>query len=123
MDDEQDFLQVILAPSTLQFSKAYLTFARLLFKIHYLAINHPIVEALIELIKLHMKYFERTLQKTDEEELKDFIMKNVDFSLNYLFRQVDELYRPKLGNEAKYFKKIYKKFDQLKEIAECKTHF
>jgi hypothetical protein len=80
--------------------------------------NHLIVEALIELIKLHLKYYERVLQKSQEKNLKIFIMKNVDFSLNYLFRYVDELYRPKVGNAAKYFKKIYKKFDQLNEMAE-----
>jgi hypothetical protein len=118
IDDEQDLLQVVLAPSTLQFSKAYLTFARDLFKVHCLSMNHLIVEALIELIKLHLKYYERVLQKSREKNLKIFIMKNVDFSLNYLFRHVDELYRPKVGNEAKYFKKIYKKFDQLNEMAE-----
>jgi hypothetical protein len=118
MDDEHDLLQVNLAPSTLQFSKAYLTFARDLFKVHYLSINHLIVEALVELIKLHLKYYERVLQKTQEKNLKIFIMKNVDFSLNYLFQHVDQLYRPKVGNEAKYFQKIYKKLDKLKETAE-----
>jgi len=117
MDDEHDLLQVDLAPSTLQFTKAYLTFSRDLFKIHYLSINHIIVEALVELIKLHLKYYERTLQKTNDKNLKIFIMKNVDFSLNHLFQHVDQLYRPKIGNAVKFFIKVYEKMDKFQEMA------
>ena len=115
-----DAAQVHLAPSTLQFAKAYLTFSRDLFKIHYSLINQTIVEALVELIKLHLKYYERALQKlqtSDEKQLKLFIMKNIDFSLNHLFRHVDTLYRPKIGNSVKYFTKVYEKMSKLKEMA------
>ena len=117
-NDEQDLIQINLAPSTLQFSKAYLTFARDLYNTHFLSINYLIVEALVELIKLHLKYYERTLQKTDDINLTNFIMKNVDFSINYLFHHVDTLYRPKVGNAAKFFTKVYDKMDKLKEMAE-----
>jgi hypothetical protein len=112
-----DIIQINLAPSTLQFAKAYLTFSRDLFKIHYSLINQTIVEALVELIKLHLKYYERDLQKTQEKNLKIFIMKNVDFSLNHLFHYVDTLYRPKIGHSVKYFTKVYEKMSKLKEMA------
>jgi hypothetical protein len=118
MDDEHNLIQIDLAPSTLQFTKAYLTFSRDLFKIHFLSLNHLIVEALVELIKLHLKYYERTLQKTEDINLTNFIMKNVDFSINYLFNHVDQLYRPKVGNSAKFLAKVYEKMDKLKEMAE-----
>lgn len=112
--------QIHLAPSTLQFAKAYLTFSRDLFKIHYPLINQTIVEALVELIKLHLKYYERALQKlqnTNEIQLKAFIMKNVEFSLNHLFNHVDTLYRPKIGHSVKYFTKVYEKMSKLRDIA------
>jgi len=113
-------IQINLAPSTLQFAKAYLTFSRDLFKIHYPLINQTIVEALVELIKLHLKYYERALQKlqsTNEKQLKMFIMKNVEFSLNHLFQHVDTLYKPKVGHSVKYFTKVYEKMSKLKEMA------
>lgn len=116
----KDFIQVNLAPSTLQFAKAYLTFSRDLFKIHYPLINQTMVEALVELIKLHLKYYERALQKlqpTNEKPLKIFILKNVEFSLNHLFNHVDTLYKPKVGHAAKYFTKVYEKMAKLKEMA------
>ncbi|UJR26252.1 hypothetical protein I4U23_007592 [Adineta vaga] len=112
--------QIRLAPSTLLFAKAYLTFARDLFKIHYSLINQTVVEALVELIKLHLKYYERALQKlqtSNDKQLKNFIMKNVDFSLNHLFHYVDTLYRPKVGHSVKYFTKVYEKMSKLKEMA------
>ncbi|CAF0815442.1 unnamed protein product [Adineta ricciae] len=112
--------QIHLAPSTLLFAKAYLTFSRDLFKIHYSLINQTIVEALVELIKLHLKYYERALQKlqtSNDKQLKNFIMKNVDFSLNHLFHYVDTLYRPKVGHSVKYFTKVYEKMSKLKEMA------
>ncbi|CAF0909120.1 unnamed protein product [Adineta steineri] len=115
-----DTIQINLAPSTLQFAKAYLTFSRDLFKIHYSLINQTIVEALVELIKLHLKYYERALQKlqnTNEKQSKIFIMKNVEFSLNHLFHYVDTLYRPKIGHSVKYFTKVYEKMSKLKEMA------
>ena len=113
-------IQINLAPSTLQFAKAYLTFSRDLSKIHYSLINQTIVEALVELIKLHLKYYERALQKlqtTNDKPLKMFIMKNVEFSLNHLFQHVDTLYRPKIGQAGKYFTKVYEKMNHLKEMA------
>jgi hypothetical protein len=116
----KDTIQINLAPSTLQFAKAYLTFSRDLFKIHYTLINQTIVEALVELIKLHLKYYERALQKlqsTNEKQLKIFIMKNVEFSLNSLFHHVDTLYKPKVGYSVKYFTKVYEKMGKLKEMA------
>ena len=116
----RDVIQVNLAPSTLQFAKAYLTFSRDLYKIHYSLINQTMVEALVELIKLHLKYYERALQKlqsTNEKALKIFIMKNVEFSLNHLFNHVDTLYKPKVGHSAKYFTKVYEKMAKLKEMA------
>jgi hypothetical protein len=116
----KDTIQINLAPSTLQFAKAYLTFSRDLFKIHYSLINQTIVEALVELIKLHLKYYERALQKlqsTNEKQLKIFIMKNVEFSLNSLFHHVDTLYKPKVGYSVKYFTKVYEKMGKLKEMA------
>ncbi|CAF1489432.1 unnamed protein product [Rotaria sordida] len=115
-----DIIQIHLAPSTLQFAKAYLTFSRDLFKIHYSLINQTIVEALVELIKLHLKYYERALQKlqnTNERQLKLFIMKNVEFSINHLFHHVDTLYRPKIGHSVKYFTKVYEKMSKLKDMA------
>jgi hypothetical protein len=117
---KDDTIQINLAPSTLQFAKAYLTFSRDLFKIHYSLINQTIVEALVELIKLHLKYYERALQKiqsTNDKPLKIFIMKNVDFTLNHLFHYVDTLYRPKVGHSVKYFTKVYEKMAKLKEMA------
>jgi len=119
IDHDEDLLQVDLAPSTLQFTKAYLTFSRDLFKVHFSSINHIIVEALVELIKLHLKYYERILQSSDDKNLKKFIMKNVDFSMNYLFHHVDQLYTPKVGNAAKYFTKVYEKLDKFKQLAEA----
>ena len=115
-------IQINLAPSTLQFAKAYLTFSRHLFKVHYSLINQIIVEALVELIKLHLKYYERALknlQSTNGQALKEFIMKNVEFSLNQLFQHVDTLYRPKIGQSFKYFAKVYDKMSHLKELAGC----
>jgi hypothetical protein len=115
-----DTIQINLAPSTLQFAKAYLTFSRDLFKIHYPLINQTTVEALVELIKLHLKYYERALQKlqtTNDRQLKIFIMKNVDFSINHLFHHVDTLYKPKVGPSVKYFTRIYEKMSKLKEMA------
>lgn len=113
-------IQINLAPSTLQFAKAYLTFSRYLYKIHYSLINQTIVEALVELIKLHLKYYERALknlQQTNEKLLKEFILKNAEFSLNHLFQHVDNLYRPKIGQSVKYFTKVYEKQTNLKELA------
>ena len=81
----KDSIQVNLAPSTLQFAKAYLTFSRDLFKIHYPLVIQTMAEALVELIKLHLKYYERALQKlqsTNEKPLKIFIMKNVEIKRN-----------------------------------------
>jgi hypothetical protein len=118
IDDEHNLIQINLAPSTLQFTKAYLTFSRDLFQIHNLAINYIIVEALVELIKLHLKYYERILQKATNKNLKIFIMKNVDFSLNHLFRHVDQLYQPKIGNASKFFTKVYEKMDKFQELGE-----
>jgi len=119
IDHDEDLLQVDLAPSTLQFTKAYLTFSRDLFKVHFSSINHIIVEALVELIKLHLKYYERILQSSDDKNLKKFIMKNVDFSMNYLFHHVDQLYTPKVGNAGKHFTKVYEKLDKFKQLAEA----
>ncbi|CAF3911547.1 unnamed protein product, partial [Adineta steineri] len=116
-DDQEDILQIDLAPSTLQFTKAYLTFSRDIFKIHYSSINPVIVEALVELIKLHLKYYERTLQNSNDKNLNIFIMKNVDFSLNYLFHHVEQLHKPKIGHAAKFFTKVYDKMDKLQAIA------
>jgi hypothetical protein len=115
-----NIIQINLAPSTLQFTKAYLTFSRDLFKIHYSLINQTIVEALVELIKLHLKYYERALQKlqsTNDKQLKTFIMRNVDFSINHLFHHVDTLYKPKVGHSVKYFTKVYEKMSKLKDMA------
>lgn len=115
-----ELIQIHLAPSTLLFAKAYLMFSRDLFKIHYPLINQTIVEALVELIKLHLKYYDRALQKlqtSNDRQLKMFIMKNVDFSLNHLFHYVDNLYRPKIGHSVKYFAKVYEKMPKLKEMA------
>lgn len=117
-ENDDETLQVDLAPSTLQFSKAYLTFARALFKVHYMTINHAIVEALVELIKLHLKYYERTLSKSTDVQLKSFIMKNVDFSLNYLFRHVEQLYAPKVDVMGRALLKVYDKKSKLKSLAE-----
>ncbi|UJR22764.1 hypothetical protein I4U23_025796 [Adineta vaga] len=116
-EQTEDITQIDLAPSTLQFTKAYLTFSRDLFKIHYLSINHVIVEALVELIKLHLKYYERTLNKTNDNNLKNFIMKNVDFSLNYLFHHVEQMYTPKIGTSTKFLIKVYDKMDKLRNLA------
>ena len=115
-------VQINLAPSTLQFAKAYLTFSRDLLKIHYSLINQTIVEALVELIKLHLKYYERALQKlqsTNDTQLKMFILNNVEFSLNHLFHHVDTLYRPKIGQSAKYLTKVYEKMAHLKDMSGC----
>ncbi|CAF0833278.1 unnamed protein product [Adineta ricciae] len=118
-EQTSDVLQIDLAPSTLQFTKAYLTFARDLFKVYYTSINYAIVEALVELIKLHLKYYERTLKKTNDMNLKKFIMKNVEFSLNYLFRYVEELYTPKIGIATKHLTKVYGKLNKLRNLAEA----
>lgn len=115
-----DIIQISLAPSTLQFAKAYLTFSRDLYKIHYSLINETIVQALVALMKLHLKSYERALEKlqsTNDKQTKMFIMKNVDFSLNYLFQHVDTLYKPKVGHSVKYFTKVYEKMAKFKEMA------
>jgi len=52
-----------------------------------------------------------------EKQLKIFIMKNVDFSINHLFYHVETLYKPKVGHSVKYFTKIYEKMSKLKEMA------
>ncbi|CAF1059844.1 unnamed protein product [Didymodactylos carnosus] len=121
---ENGNVSIDLAPSTLQFSKAYLLFSRDIYKIHYTLINQTIVEALVELIKLHLKYYERALLQTQQmandkqnQQLKLFILKNVDFSLNHLFHYVDNLYRPKIGNSVKFFTKVYDKLPKLQEMA------
>ena len=109
-------LHIDLAPSTLHFTKAYLKFAQDLYQIHFDLINHFIVEALIELIKLHLKYFERALKTSNEPNFKDFIMENVRFSLEYLYAHVEKLFEPKIGNEIKFFRKIHQKLTKFEQL-------
>lgn len=113
-------IKVNLTSSTLYFAKAYLTFSRDLFKVHYPVINQVIVKALLSLIERHSKHIENALQNlrsTDELELKMFIMKNVDFSLNQLYHHMDILYKPKVGHLVEQFTTVFEKMLKLKEIA------